>query len=216
MMYHTITMPSLREEVKTPRAESIAYATCDTRLKSHHLVLLGLPQSGVSILNDAFSNSAKLSKNPHPVDKTLSIDTSIGKINDLVLPLLPEDIDSWNVRNRYETSRHTKRKIPKWIQHGVDENNIDPSRINVFRTRAEEFVREHRVLMADPRTSLLSESWRSILGNSHVCIHVLQSPLEFGESMQRFSHLGRVSLSEWSRIWEVYVRDVRILIISLT
>ena len=215
MMYQTITMPSLSEEVKMPRAKSRAYATCDVR-KSSHLVILGLPQSGVSILNDAFSGSSTMSKNPHPVDKTLSMDTPIDKINDLALPHLEEDVDSWDARNRYETSRRTKRKIPNWIQHGVDENNIDPSRMNAFRTRAEKFVREHRVLTADPRTSLLSESWRSVLGNSHVCIHVLQSPLEFGESMQRFSHLGRVSLSEWSRIWEVYVRDVRILIISLT
>ena len=173
-------MSSVREEVKMPRAKSRAYATCDVR-KSSHLVILGLPQSGVSILNDAFSESSTMSKNPHPVDKTLSMDTPIGKINDLALPHLEEDVDSWDARNRYETSRRTKRKIPNWIQHGVDENNIDPSRINVFRTRAEEFVREHRVLMADPRTSLLSESWRSV-PVILMCIHVLQSPLEFGES----------------------------------
>ena len=86
----------------------------------------------MSILNDAFSESSTMSKNPHPVDKTLSMDTPIGKINDLLLPHLEEDVDSWDARNRYETSRRTKRKIPNWIQHGVDENNIDPSRMNVF------------------------------------------------------------------------------------
>ena len=168
-------------------------------------MLLGLPQSGVSILNDVFgSNTA--SEIPHPVDKTMMVDTPIGKINDVALPDRQEDDDSWNVRNRYESSRGTERKIPNWIYHGIEEENIDRDRMNVFRKRAEKFIRERRVLTADPRTSLLSESWRSILGNSHICVHVLQSPLEFGESMQRFSHLGRVSISEWSHIREVYVR----------
>jgi hypothetical protein len=210
IMYQTMNIDSdnntlIRKEVLET---TFAVETCSNTV-NRRAVFLGLPQSGISILNDMFSRCAECIES-HPVDSSLIVDTPIGKVNELALKY--EIDDSWDVRNKYdqhETNRD--RKIPNWIQHGFQENHIPQSVLDAFQYQAEKLVRENNLLLADPRTSLLSKHWRSVLGDSHVCIHVLQSPLDFGESMQRYSHLGRVSLSEWSQIWEVYVRRSNVL-----
>lgn len=196
-------------------------------------VLLGMPQSGLPTVREYLKESGAMrvrddpSRNnviSHPVEPLLTIDKDVHDINSILL-----DIDyvaastratRWLDTNRFENrplpdrDEVTERLAPDWVSYGFDSRDVSPQLASAFHAKAEAYVQKMTArrgdwILSDPAVHLTAPFWAaSLRGVGHVvCVRVVRSPLGFAESMLPFARHGRLSLREWSHVWESYARQ---------
>lgn len=182
---------------------------------------------GLSIAGYAREDESKTTRS-HEVDDALRISKEWDAVNEVVLgPRKIEGTDErgWLDRNTFRvrsasSSTTSARLTPAWLHYGFDASRANGDRPGVranFRELAARMIERATSsgggsssnvawVLADPDLHHSAPLWDAVLPRSRVCIHIVRSPTSFAESMFRFASKGRMSVGEWSHVWEVTLR----------